>query len=151
MRDTPPGWPRISSALYYEDPAAAIDWLCDAFGFEVQLKVEGEGGEIVHSELTFGGGLVMVGGEKPERLPFAKPPAKVSGANTQNMMVYVDDAEAHCARARAKGAVIVREPEVHDYGDDHWADRGYECRDLGGHHWWFYQRLRTKGRDAGEG
>jgi len=41
------------------------------------------------------------------------------------------------------GAVIVSEPETHDYGPEYWADCGYECRDPGGHHWWFYQRLRT--------
>ena len=42
MKPTPTGWPRISSALYYDDAAKAIDWLCRAFGFEVQLKVEGD-------------------------------------------------------------------------------------------------------------
>ena len=34
------------------------------------------------------------------------------------------------------------EPKTTDYGEDYWADRGYECVDIGGHHWWFYQRLR---------
>ncbi len=148
MRPTPPNWPRISSALYYDDPAAAIDWLCRAFGFEVQLKVEGEGGRIEHSELVFGGGLVMVGGEKPEKFGYAKPPSKVGGANTQNMMVYVDDVKAHCRRAEAAGAVIVDPIAEHDYGDDFWADRGYSCRDVGGHHWWFYERVRTQGRSV---
>jgi uncharacterized glyoxalase superfamily protein PhnB len=144
MKPTPPGWPRISTALYYDDPAAAIDWLCRAFGFEVQLKVEGEGGRIEHSELVFGGGLVMVSGtDKPERFPYRRSPKQIGGANTQNMMVYVDDVEAHCRRAREAGATIVVEPETHDYGDEYWTDRGYECVDLGGHHWWFYQRLRT--------
>lgn len=147
MKPTPTGWPRISTALYYDDPVQAIDWLCEAFGFEVQLKVEGEGGAIEHSELVFGGGLIMVSGTKA-RFPQAKPPSQVGGANTQNMMVYVDDVEAHVERARKAGAVVVSEPEVQDYGDDYWADRGYECRDIGGHHWWFYQRLRTKGKDA---
>ena len=147
MKPTPPGWPRVVTGLWYEDPAAAIDWLCRAFGFEVQLKVEGEGGEIVHSELVFGGGMVMVGGEK-ERFPWAKPPTKAGGVNTQNMMVFVDDCEAHCARAKAAGAVITQEPETHDYGDDYWSDRTYECRDIGGHHWWFTQRMRTKGKDV---
>jgi hypothetical protein len=28
MKPTPPGWPRISSALYYEHPNQAISWLC---------------------------------------------------------------------------------------------------------------------------
>lgn len=151
MKPTPPGWPRISSALYYDDARAAIDWLCQAFGFEVRLIVEGDGGRIEHSELTFGEGVVMVGEPRPdklERMPYARSPSQVGGGNTQNMMVYVDDVEAHCARARAAGAVIVREPEVHDYGDDYWVDRGYECRDIGGHHWWFYERLRTKGVDV---
>jgi uncharacterized glyoxalase superfamily protein PhnB len=32
---------------------------------------------------------------------------------------------------------------VHDYGEDYWTDRGYECEDHEGHHWWFYQRLRS--------
>jgi uncharacterized glyoxalase superfamily protein PhnB len=148
MKPTPPGWPRICIGLWYEDPALAIDWLCRAFGFEVQLKVEGEGGEIVHSELVLGGGMVMVGGEKNERFPWAKPPTKAGGVNTQNMMVFVDDVDAHCARAKAAGAVITREVETHDYGDDYWSDRTYECRDIGGHHWWFTQRMKTKGKDA---
>src|SRR5690349_11611852 len=119
MKATPPGWPRISSAVYYEDPARAIDWLCQAFGFELRLKVEGDGGSIEHSELTFGEGLIMVGGlHKNEKYPYRKSPNQLSGANTQSMMVYVDDVEAHCARARAAGATIVTELETHDYGED---------------------------------
>jgi uncharacterized glyoxalase superfamily protein PhnB len=144
MKPTPPGWPRISSALYYEDPSKAIDWLCRAFGFEVRLKVEGDGGRIEHSELAFGEGLVMVGGtHKREKFPYVRAPRDVGGGNTQNMMVYVDDVEAHCKRAREAGATIVSEPQTHDYGEDYWTDRGYECEDVGGHHWWFYERLRS--------
>ena len=144
MKPAPPGWPRISSSLYYDDPRAAIEWLCNAFGFEVRLLVEGDGGRIEHSELTFGEGLIMVAGiEKAEKFPYMRSPQQVGGANTQNMMVYVDDVEAHCARARAAGATIVAEPETHDYGAEYWTDRGYECRDPGGHHWWFYQRLAS--------
>lgn len=144
MKPTPPGWPRISTSLYYDDPRAAIEWLCGAFGFEVRLLVEGDAGRIEHSELTFGEGLIMVAGtDKAAKFPYMRSPAQVGGANTQNMMVYVDDVEAHCARARAAGAAIVAEPETHDYGAEYWTDRGYECRDLGGHHWWFYQRLAS--------
>jgi uncharacterized glyoxalase superfamily protein PhnB len=144
MKPTPPGWPRVSVALYYEDAHAAIDWLCRAYGFEVRLKVESDDGVLQHSELTFGEGLIMVGqagahGKPPHR----KSPKQLGGANTQNMMLYVDDVEAHYARARAAGTTIASELAVSDYGEDHWADRGYECVDPEGHHWWFYQRLRT--------
>ncbi len=148
MKPTPPDWPRISSCVYYADPARAIDWLCDAFGFEIRLKVEGENGEIVHSELEFGEGLIMVGGEggwssQPDRR-FALSPRTAKG-NTQSLMVYVDDVEAHHARAAAAGAVMVMPLKDSDYGADHWADRGYGCEDLEGHTWYFAQRLRTKG------
>ena len=143
MKPTPPGWPRISTALYYDDANQAIDWLCRAFGFEVRLKVEGDGGDVEHSELTYGDGLIMVGRAKPEKFRYMTPPSKVGGANTQNLMVYVDDVEAHCKRAREAGAEIVTELKVSDYGEDYWSDRSYECKDIGGHHWWFAQRLRS--------
>ena len=143
MKPSPPGWPRISSALYYEDAAKAIDFLSRAFGFEVRLKVEGDGGRIEHSELVYGDGVIMVSSEKLEKFPKHRAPANAGGANTQNMMVYVDDVEAHCKRAREAGAKIVSEPTTHDYGEEHWEDRGYECEDIGGHGWWFYQRMRN--------
>jgi uncharacterized glyoxalase superfamily protein PhnB len=143
MKPTPKGWPRISSSVYYQDAAKAIDWLCNAFGFEVRLKVE-EGGRIRHSELEFGDGVVMVCDERTgtEKGWNFRSPRSVGGATTQGMMVYVDDAIAHCERARAAGARIIDEPTVHDYGEEYWTDRGYECEDLEGHRWWFSQRLR---------
>jgi uncharacterized glyoxalase superfamily protein PhnB len=146
MKPTPKNWSRISSAIFYKDAPKAIDWLCRAFGFEVRLKIEGDGGVIEHSELTFGEGIIMVGDERsaktrPDRA-FCKSPQSLAGANTQSIMVYVDDALAHCERARAAGAVIVAEPKVSDYGEDYWSDRGYECVDFEGHHWWFCERLR---------
>jgi uncharacterized glyoxalase superfamily protein PhnB len=146
MKPLPPGWPRITSSANYDDAAAAIDWLCRAFGFEVRLKVDGEGGSIEHSELVFGQGVVMVADAK--RLArvgraHGKSPRSLGGANTQSMMVYVDDVEAHCKRARAAGAKIVSEPKTVDYGTEYWSDRGYEAEDPEGHHWWFYERLRN--------
>lgn len=144
MKPSPPGWPRISSSLYYDDAAKAIDWLCDAFGFTVRLKVEGEGGRIEHSELEFGEALVMVAGaEKADKFPQVRSPGQVGGGNTQNLFVYVDDVLAHCERARSKGATIQIEPKVSDYGEDYWSDWSYECVDIGGHHWWFAERLRS--------
>ncbi|MBF5041832.1 aminotransferase [Aggregicoccus sp. 17bor-14] len=139
MRNPPADWPRISTSLHYESAAKAIDWLERAFGFEVRLKVEGEGGRIEHSELVYGGGVVMVGDAKGK--PWHKSPRQLGGANTQALFVYVDDVEAHCARARAAGAKVLSEPKTTDYGEDYWVDRGYEAEDLEGHHWYFAQRL----------
>jgi len=132
----------MSASLAYEHAATAIDWLCAAFGFEVQLKVEGEGGRIEHSELVLGGGLIMIGDAKNPQRPWRKSPAELGGANTQSLCFYIDDVEAHCARARKAGARIATEPTTSDYGEDYWTDRSYEAVDLEGHHWWFMQRLR---------
>jgi uncharacterized glyoxalase superfamily protein PhnB len=146
MKPTPSGWPRISSGLYYEDAKAAIDFLCRAFGFEVRLLVEGDAGQVEHSELVFGEGLIMVGtavGAKAEKFPYRKSPSQLGGSNTQNLMVYVDDLDAHLKRARDAGAQITTEPATHDYGEDYWTDRSYEATDIGGHRWWFCQRLRS--------
>jgi len=155
-KGTPPGWPRISSAVYYEDPAAAIDWLCRAFGFTVRIKVEGEGGLIRYSELNFGGGLIMVSGAgeayQSPSLPYRArqaSPRMLGGKNTQSMCVYVDDVDAHCERARAAGATIDREPTTTDHGEEYWTDRSYGALDPEGHQWWFMQRLRNP-KGAGE-
>ncbi len=146
MKPTPAGWPRLSTAIYYDNAAKAIEWLCHAFGFEVRLKVEGEAGRIEHSELTFGEALVMVAqsGGRPNRplLPPGASPLSIGGANTQNVMLFVDNVDEHCAHARKAGARIVDEPTVHDYGEDYWADRSYGALDLEGHMWWFTQRIR---------
>ena len=147
MKPPPRDWPRLSSSVFYRDAQAAIDWLCQAFGFAVRLKVEGEGGRIEHSELTYGEGLIMVGqegGSSAERPWKARmrSPRSVDGANTQCLMLFVDDADAHCAYARQHGARIVEEPATHDYGDDYWTDRSYGALDPEGHLWWITQRVR---------
>src|ERR1043166_1282335 len=118
MKPTPKGWPRLSTAIFYDDAAGAIDWLCRAFGFEVRLKVEGDGGRIEHSELVYDEALVMVGqsGARPGRpkLPPRASPRAIGGANTQFLILFLDNVNEHCARPRAAGANVVEEPAVHD-------------------------------------
>jgi uncharacterized glyoxalase superfamily protein PhnB len=147
MKATPKGWPRLSVAIYYDDAAAAIDWLCRAFGFEVRLKVEGDGGSIVHSELVYGEALVMVaqGGVAPRHpnFPLGASPASIGGTITQSLMLFVDNVDEHCARSLAAGATVIEQPAVHDYGGEYWADRSYGAVDPGGHMWWFTERLRN--------
>jgi uncharacterized glyoxalase superfamily protein PhnB len=144
LKSTPVGWPRISSAVFYDDAAAAIDWLCDAFGFEVRTRVEDDDGQIVHSEVVYGEGLIMVGqsgGDRPGQAHMVSP-RSTGGGNTQLLGVFVDDVDAHCARARAAGAKIFREPETNDYGEEYFSDRSYGAIDPEGHMWFFMQRLR---------
>jgi uncharacterized glyoxalase superfamily protein PhnB len=144
MKATPKGWPRLSVSVYYQDATAALDWLCRAFGFELQLKVEGDGGKIVHSELKYGEALIMVGeeGGKEPWQAMQRSPKSVGGSVTASACLFVDDVDAHHAQAVAAGGQVTREPITNDYGDDYWTDRSYGVLDPEGHLWWFMQRIR---------
>ncbi|WP_394828601.1 VOC family protein [Pendulispora albinea] len=146
-KELPEGWPRISASLFYDDGPGAIDWLCRAFGFQVRLKIEGDDGSIVHSELEYREGVIMASSSS-RCGPTRKSPRALEGVNTQSLFMYVDDVEAHCQRARAAGATIVTEPATTNYGDEYHVDRGYSALDCEGHLWYFAQRLRGSVKGA---
>ncbi len=130
--NAPEGYPQISPYLYYEDGAAALDWLTRAFGFIERMRMAGEDGRVMHAEIELGGGVVMLA--NPPSESFKSP--KSLGANTSSVYVYVNDVDAHFARAKGAGAEILQEPQTQPYGDRH-----YGCKDPEGHEWWFGQHL----------
>jgi uncharacterized glyoxalase superfamily protein PhnB len=109
--------PTVFPTITYADPDAGIDFLTRAFGAEPHAVYRDEGGAVRHAELRLGNGMVMLGG---------------GGAAGGGVYVVVDDPDAHCARARAAGAEIVREPNDTDYGS-----REYGARDPEGLAWHF--------------
>ena len=58
----------IIPCLRYRDAPAAIEWLCKVFGFEKNLVCPGEGGTIMHAQLTFGNGMIMLGSLNDTRM-----------------------------------------------------------------------------------
>ena len=131
-KNPPENTPRVTPYLYYQDVAAALGFLTDAFGFREKLRMPGPDGKIAHAEMTLGDGLVMMGCpgadyRNPKRL----------GQTTQSLYVYVDDVDAHCAHAKTAGAKIINEPEDQFYGD-----RRYGAEDPEGHEWFFATHVR---------
>jgi uncharacterized glyoxalase superfamily protein PhnB len=123
----------IIPCLRYRDAPAAIEWLCDTFGFEKNLVVPGENGVIEHAQLTFGNGMIMLGSVIDSEFGrLMKQPDEIGGAETQIAYLIVDDADVVYARAKEAGATIVMEIKDEDYGG-----RGFSCRDLEGHLWNF--------------
>ena len=123
----------IIPSLRYRDALAAIDWLCAAFGFE-KHAVYADGNVVQHAQLIFGNGMVMLGSTSKEGQWGGRfvQPEEIDGRETQCPCVIVVDCDAHYARAKAAGAVIVDDLKSTDYGG-----KGYSCRDLEGHLWWF--------------
>ncbi|HET6173473.1 MAG TPA: VOC family protein [Gaiellales bacterium] len=117
----------VVPVLIYPDVRAAVAWLSDAFGFSERVQI----GEDHRSQLNAGeGGAVIIGDVRRDR----KPPRQ--GEVTHSVLVRVDDAKAHCERARAHGAIIHMEPTDFEYGE-----RQYEAEDFAGHHWTFSETL----------
>ena len=123
----------VIPCLRYRNAPAAIEWLCDTFGFEKQLVVPGENGVIEHAQLSFGNGMIMLGSViESDFGRMMKQPDEIGGAETQSAYLIVDDADVVYARAKVAGAAIVMEIKDEDYGG-----RGFSCRDLEGHLWNF--------------
>ena len=131
------------SALFYQDPKAALAWLEKAFGFELSMLLEDAQGNLVHSQMAFGNGYVMIGQEWSAD---HKSPMSVGGKNTQTVSIEIEtDIDAHFERAKAAGAVIYAEPETQFYGD-----RTYRCRDPEGHIWTVSQSVKAVSREEAE-
>ena len=125
----------VIPCLRYRDAPAAIEWLCENFGFEKQLVVPNDDGTIAHAQLSFGNGMIMLGSVLKVETEFGrliKQPDEIGGAETQSAYVVVSDADAVYACAKAAGAEIVIEIKDEDYGG-----RGFSCRDMEGHLWNF--------------
>ncbi len=121
----------VIPTMRYRDAAAAIDWLCKAFGFERRLVIPGDSGTIVHAQLEFGNGMIMLSSARDSEYDkLVRPPADVGGT-TQSPYIVVQDVDAHYERAVAAGAEIVLDIKDEDHG------RGYSCRDPEGHVWNF--------------
>jgi uncharacterized glyoxalase superfamily protein PhnB len=121
--------------LAYPDMGEAIDWLCDAFGFTLRLRIGNH-----RAQLNVGDGAVVLterrvgeGHDSPGTVEF-RPPRRGELANS--LMVRVQDVERHHERASRRGAAILRAPTDYPYGE-----RQYTAEDLAGHCWTFSQSI----------
>lgn len=113
--------------LRYEKPAATARWLVEAFGFEPtgDLPEHEPDPEHMWVELRVGEGTAAV-------VLWGLEPDGAVSASDHLPWVYVDDLDAHLARAEAAGATIVS-PIVHH------GFRSYTAADCEGRRWLFAQ------------
>ncbi len=120
-RSLPPG--QIIPELTYPNVSAASLWLCRAFGFSERLRIADH-----RIQLRYGSGsIVLLNG------------AATNGSATYSnhgVMVRVENADEHFARAQQAGARIINSPTTYPYGE-----RQYSAEDLAGHRWTFTQTV----------
>jgi uncharacterized glyoxalase superfamily protein PhnB len=117
--------------LRYRDAEQAIDWLCKAFGFEVFLKVPGEGGRIEHARLTLETNMVMLASLGRHGEDYFISPAEAGGI-TQALILTVSDPEKIYRSAIAAGARIMTPLAEVPFGGTM-----FSCQDIESHVWVF--------------
>lgn len=116
--------------LTCRDVGATAEWLSRVFGFEEHYRYGEEPPNGLQMRLAKAWIMVNSSGDR------RGSPAEL-GAGTQSLTVFVEDVEAHFARAKAAGARIVEELHETEYGE-----LQYGALDLDGHHWLFSRHAR---------
>src|ERR1700693_5626971 len=114
----------VIPVLAYPDVNQGVAWLCNAFGFSVRLRIGNH-----RVELNVGDGAVVVREMRPNEVN------AVPGMG-HSVMIRVEDADAHCNRAKDHGARITQEPVTYPYGE-----RQYNADDFAGYSWTFSQSV----------
>jgi uncharacterized glyoxalase superfamily protein PhnB len=110
----------VIPVLAYPSVSEAVDWLSAAFGFTLRLRIFDH-----RAQLRAGDGdLVITDG------------GSLEPGSRDAVMIRVEDAHAHCARARAHGARIASPPADHPYGE-----RQYTAVDFAGRAWTFSESI----------
>ena len=133
---------QIIPMLAYEDGLAAMDWLCEVFGFSESSRMLDDKGRLAHGELTLGNGIVMLSSPTPyyqsprhhrqvceKAAKWYKVPYIING-----ILVLVDDIEKHYQHSKECGATILSDIETGGPGSR------YRVEDLEGQRWMFMQK-----------
>ena len=120
----------VTPYLFYEDVAAAAEWLACAFGFREAVRHCNSRGVTDFAELSFGGERVLLARDTT--------PERCAGA-----VVYltVEDVEGHFLRAGEAMGRVVWPPTDRAFGI-----REFCVEDPQGHRW----RVAEQVRDVGE-
>lgn len=107
----------------YRDLPAAVAWLTQVFGFTEHYHY---GEPMSGAQVYLARAFVML-----------KQAADPASDRTQTLTVFIEDVEAHYARAKAAGAKILEEPHETVYGEFQ-----YAAEDPEGHQWLFSRHAR---------
>ena len=109
----------VIPVLAYPDVSQAIDWLCQAFGFTLRLRIGDH-----RAQLNIDDGAIVITKEQGTTC--------IPGS----VMVRVEDVYRHSVNAVRRGAHLLSAPADYPYGE-----RQYTVEDIAGHRWTFSQTI----------
>ncbi|MCC5988904.1 MAG: VOC family protein [Pararhodobacter sp.] len=118
----------IIPCVSYRDADAMIAWLCTNLGFAAKAVHHNNAGKVVHAEIAFGGGMIMLGSTGVGQLDTML--ARPDDHPTQSIYVIAEDVDAIHDRVVTAGAEILLPLTDKDYGG-----RDFTFRDPEGHIW----------------
>jgi len=100
-------YPDVIPMIAYEDGPKAMDWLSSAFGFKERTRMLDKGGRLSHGEMQAGDGVIMLARPTPDYQAPRRHRDACEAAEkwsavpyiVDGVLVYVDDVDAHFARA----------------------------------------------------
>jgi PhnB protein len=113
VRFVPDGYHVLTTSLYIDGAARALDFYSAAFG-AIELFRLPMGDKIGHAEMQIGDTRFMLADEFPDMNILG--PAR-RGGPTAGFMLYVEDVDAAFAKAVQAGAKVERALEDQFYGD----------------------------------
>jgi uncharacterized glyoxalase superfamily protein PhnB len=119
--------------ITYQDVAAALAWLSKAFGFTEHFRYgQSPDGQVQGAQLHLGEAWIMLNSPRTGR----STPAQL-GAGTQSLTIFIEDVDAHYARAKSAGVKIMEDLHETEYGE-----RQYCAQDPEGHQWIFSRHAK---------
>ncbi len=110
----------VIPVLGYPEVGVAVDWLCDAFGFKLRLRIANH-----RAQLEVGDGAIVVTEQRG-----------TAGKDCHSVMVRVEDLDRHHQHAIQRGARVLEAPADYPFGE-----RQYSVEDFAGHRWTFSQSI----------
>ncbi|GKY88806.1 VOC family protein [Sinisalibacter aestuarii] len=126
----------LTPYLVVGNAEAAIAFYIAAFGAEEDFRMTDPGdGRIGHAELTIGAARFMLADEYPD---FGALSPDSIGGTPVTLHLALDDVDATVARAEAEGALVLRAPADHSFGE-----RTATLVDPFGHRWTLAQEIEA--------
>jgi PhnB protein len=123
----PEGMHSVTPHLVCAGAAAAIDFYKKAFNAVEEVRIAAPDGKLIHASVRIAGSPVMLVDEFPAM--GALGPKALKGSSV-TIHLYVEDADAVFAQARAAGATVTM-----PLADMFWGDRYGQLQDPFGHLW----------------